>query len=67
MNGTSSANTITVESFSGDSADVWIHIDTTEPTVKITRAVYGKGQEDGMLRPDGDAIGDDANLSQTSR
>lgn len=33
----------------GDSADVWIHIDTTEPTVKITRAVYGKGQEDGML------------------
>lgn len=33
----------------GDSADVWIHIDTTEPTVKITRAVYGKGEEDGML------------------
>ena len=33
----------------GDSADVWIHIDTTQPTVKITRAVYGKGDEDGML------------------
>lgn len=33
----------------GDSADVWINVDTTLPTVKITRAVYGEGPEDGLL------------------
>lgn len=33
----------------GDSADVWINVDTTLPAVKITRAVYGQGPEDGLL------------------
>ncbi|MFN3190396.1 MAG: hypothetical protein ACE361_07705 [Aureliella sp.] len=33
----------------GDAADVWINIDTSVPTAKITRAVYGEGPEDGML------------------
>ncbi len=33
----------------GDSADVWINIDTNLPTIKITRAVYGEGPEDGLL------------------
>lgn len=33
----------------GDSADVWINVDTSVPTAKITRAVYGEGPEDGML------------------
>lgn len=33
----------------GDSADVWINIDTLLPAVKITRAVYGEGPEDGLL------------------
>ncbi len=33
----------------GDSADVWINVDTVTPTAKITRAVYGEGPEDGML------------------
>lgn len=33
----------------GDSADVWINVDTTLPAVKITRAVYGEGPEDGLL------------------
>lgn len=33
----------------GDAADVWINVDTNLPLVKITRAVYGEGPEDGML------------------
>jgi hypothetical protein len=33
----------------GDPADVWINIDTTPPSVKISRAVYGEGPETGML------------------
>lgn len=33
----------------GDAADVWINVDTSLPVVKITRAVYGEGPEDGML------------------
>lgn len=33
----------------GDIADVWINVDSTPPTVKITRAVYGEGLENGML------------------
>ena len=33
----------------GDSADVWINVDTSVPAAKITRAVYGEGPEDGML------------------
>ena len=33
----------------GDSADVWINVDTVSPAVKITRAVYGEGPEDGLL------------------
>ncbi len=33
----------------GDAADVWINVDTSLPTVKITRAVYGEGPEDGLL------------------
>lgn len=33
----------------GDSADVWINVDTSVPSAKITRAVYGEGPEDGML------------------
>ncbi|WP_145083971.1 hypothetical protein [Aureliella helgolandensis] len=33
----------------GEQADVWINIDTVQPTAKITRAVYGEGPEDGML------------------
>ncbi len=33
----------------GDIADVWINVDSTAPSVKITRAVYGEGLENGML------------------
>lgn len=33
----------------GGSADVWINVDTVPPSVKITRAVYGVGPEDGLL------------------
>ncbi|MCA9157736.1 MAG: hypothetical protein KDA72_05380, partial [Planctomycetales bacterium] len=33
----------------GDSADVWINVDTVSPATKITRAVYGEGPEDGLL------------------
>ncbi len=33
----------------GDQADMWINVDTTAPTAKITRAVYGEGDDDGML------------------
>lgn len=33
----------------GDSADVWINIDTQVPSINITRAVYGEGPEDGLL------------------
>jgi hypothetical protein len=33
----------------GDSADVWINVDTNVPSIKITRAVYGEGPEDGLL------------------
>lgn len=33
----------------GETADAWINVDTNQPEVKITRAVYGEGPEDGML------------------
>lgn len=33
----------------GDAADVWINVDTARPNIKITRAVYGEGPEDGLL------------------
>ncbi len=33
----------------GDSADAWINVDTAQPAVKITRAVYGEGHEAGLL------------------
>ncbi len=33
----------------GDIADVWINVDSSAPVVKITRAVYGEGLENGML------------------
>lgn len=33
----------------GDSADMWINVDTKIPTVKITRALYGEGPDAGML------------------
>ena len=33
----------------GQPADAWINIDTTAPKTKITRAVYGKGADDGRL------------------
>lgn len=33
----------------GDTADVWINIDTQKPVARITRAMYGEGREDGML------------------
>ncbi len=33
----------------GDSADAWIKIDLSQPSAKITRAVYGDGHEAGML------------------
>jgi hypothetical protein len=33
----------------GDSADVWINVDSSLPSLKITRAVYGEGPEDGLL------------------
>lgn len=33
----------------GDTADVWINVDTSPPSAKITRAVYGEGPEMGML------------------
>lgn len=34
---------------SGDTADVWIYVDSEAPTCKITRAVYGEGSDKGML------------------
>jgi hypothetical protein len=33
----------------GDSSDIWVNVDTQAPTAKITRAVYGEGDDDGML------------------
>jgi hypothetical protein len=33
----------------GDSADMWINVDTEMPTVNITRALYGEGDQAGML------------------
>ena len=33
----------------GDDADMWIHVDTEMPRTKITRALYGEGDEAGML------------------
>lgn len=33
----------------GETADAWINVDTSSPEVKITRALYGEGPEDGML------------------
>ncbi|MCA9190619.1 MAG: hypothetical protein KDB03_02615, partial [Planctomycetales bacterium] len=45
----------------GDSADVWINVDTQLPTATITRAVYGEGAESGMLVIDYSC--QDANLS----
>ncbi|MFO1063380.1 MAG: hypothetical protein U0892_05885 [Pirellulales bacterium] len=34
---------------SGDSADMWIFVDTEKPTAKITRALYGEAGEAGAL------------------
>ena len=33
----------------GDNADAWIHVDTRQPQVKLTSALYGKGTEAGAL------------------
>lgn len=33
----------------GDTADVWINVDTALPKVQIKRAVYGEGPEEGLL------------------
>lgn len=46
----------------GDSADVWLHIDTSKPTSQITRAVYGTGVTEGKLVIDYRASDD--NLAQ---
>jgi hypothetical protein len=32
----------------GDAADMWINVDTQMPTVNITRALYGEGDQAGM-------------------
>lgn len=45
---------------SGDAADMWINVDTQTPTVKITRALYGEGDQAGMLIVEFD--GSDDNL-----
>ncbi len=42
----------------GDNADAWIHVDTEQPRVKITSALYGKGSEAGSLVIDYQAIDD---------
>jgi hypothetical protein len=34
---------------SGDSADVWIHVDTESPACRITRAVAGEGSDAGSV------------------
>lgn len=46
----------------GDSADIWIHVDTEAPRCKITRAVYGEGSEAGMLVIDYNCL--DADLAE---
>jgi hypothetical protein len=46
----------------GDDADAWIRIDTERPQCKITRAVYGVGNEAGMLVVDYSCS--DADLSE---
>lgn len=33
----------------GDAADMWIYVDTEIPTARITRALYGEGDQAGML------------------
>ena len=33
----------------GDAADVWVQIDTTQPTVRIMQAGYGQGEHAGQL------------------
>ena len=33
----------------GDNADAWIHVDVTQPQVKILSALYGKGNEAGKM------------------
>lgn len=34
---------------SGDPADIWVGIDTTKPTARITQAAYGSGDQAGRL------------------
>ena len=46
----------------GDSADMWINVDTKTPSVKITRALYGEGPDAGMLVIDYSC--DDENLHE---
>lgn len=46
----------------GDSADMWINVDTKIPSVKITRALYGEGPDAGMLVIDYSC--DDENLHE---
>ncbi|HBE70638.1 MAG TPA: hypothetical protein DDW52_21040, partial [Planctomycetaceae bacterium] len=48
----------------GDSADVWLNIDTRRPKCQITRAVYGKGVTEGKLVIDYRAA--DENLADRS-
>jgi hypothetical protein len=33
----------------GDTADMWINVDTEQPAIKLTRAVYGEGPDAGKL------------------
>ena len=33
----------------GDLADVWVGVDTTPPTAKLTSAIYGQGADTGKL------------------
>lgn len=34
---------------SGDPADLWVGVDTTKPSVRLTSAIYGEGQHAGNL------------------
>jgi hypothetical protein len=45
---------------SGDAADIWVNVDLTRPTAKLTGAVYGQGAAAGKLDIRWQA--DDANL-----
>lgn len=45
----------------GDSADIWIQVDTSPPAVRLTQAAYGNGERAGQLDIRWEA--DDANLA----